>query len=212
MTRRLGVSALALMLASGAIAACDRGVAGEAEATTQSALSEDTEPTANRGPGAIEAFDPSVPAAWDERDPEVDLQGRDALMAYLNDLRAQNGLDPMSWDERLEEAAASHAKYIMDNKAAIDASGVSVHAQDPALPGFTGETYVTRGEHFGYEGKCFAEVVAFKPTAVGAARQAAESLYHRFPLLEASAVHIGYAELQLGAIKVNVIEVGSHEL
>ena len=74
-----------------------------------------------------------------------------------------------------------------------------------------GETFVTRGETAGYTGVCFGEVVAFKPTAVGAARSWLESLYHRFPLLDTNAVHVGYAEALLDDVRVNVMEVGSHD-
>ena len=190
--------------------ACDRGAPQEKEAPSQEASGAAQKMSA-QGPGTIEAdFNPSVPAAWDSRDPETELVGREALLDYLNDLRARHGLSPVTWDDKLQAAAESHARYIKDNKAAIDAAGTNIHLEDPALPGFTGETNVLRGEHFGYGGKCFAEVIAFKPTAVGAARSWAESLYHRFPLLEESAVHVGYAELQLEATKVNVMEVGSN--
>jgi len=156
-------------------------------------------------------FNPSVPAVWDVTDPKGELEGREALLDYLNDVRARHNLEPVTWDDTLEKAAASHAEYIIKNKAAIEASGVSIHLEDASLPGYTGETYVTRGEVFGYSGVCTGEVVAFKPTAVGAARSWLESLYHRFPLLDESVVHIGYAELQLDEVKVNVMEVGSRE-
>jgi len=192
---------------------CDRGSAEtSSDAPVGAATAQATAAGARSAPGAIEDdFNPSVPALWDASDPKTELEGQEALLDYLNDLRASHNLKPLSLNAKLQEAAASHAKYIKDNKAAIDASGASIHVQDPSLPGFTGETNVVRGEHFGYEGNCFAEVVAFKPTAVGAARSWAESLYHRFPLLEESAVHIGYAELQLETTKVNVMEVGSHD-
>lgn len=160
---------------------------------------------------ATEDFQPSVPAVWDSVDPKAELEGREALLDYLNDVRARHNLEPVTWDDTLEKAAVSHAEYIMKNKAAIEASGVSIHVQDPALPGYTGDNFVTRGRVFEYPGECFGEVVAFKPTAVGAARSWLESLYHRFPLLDADAVHIGYAELQLDEVKVNVMEVGRHD-
>jgi len=156
-------------------------------------------------------FNPSVPAVWDVTDPKGELEGREALLDYLNDVRARHNLEPVTWDDALEKAALSHAEYIIKNKEAIDASGVSIHLEDESLPGYTGETYVTRGEFVGYSGVCTGEVVAFKPTAVGAARSWVESLYHRFPLLDAAVVHVGYAELQLGDVKVNVMEVGSRD-
>jgi len=193
--------------------ACDRGGSETSPEASANASGEQGAPSGARSaPGKIEdEFAPSVPALWDSSDPKTELEGQEALLNYLNDVRAAHNLKPLTLNAKLQEAAASHAKYIKDNKAAIDASGASIHVQDPALPGFTGVTNVVRGEHFGYEGNCFAEVVAFKPTAVGAARSWAESLYHRFPLLEESAVHIGYAELQLETTKVNVMEVGSHD-
>ena len=183
----------------------DEAAGAESEAAQKATDGERPDRTASAD------FSPSVPAIWDVSDPKVELEGREALLDYLNDVRARHKLDPVTWDDTLEKAALSHAEYIMKNKAAIDASGVSIHLEDESLPGYTGETYVTRGEVFGYSGVCSGEVVAFKPTAVGAARSWLESLYHRFPLLDASVVHVGYAELQLDDVKVNVMEVGSNE-
>jgi uncharacterized protein YkwD len=194
--------------------ACDRGDAADGAENVGQATAAD-EPAAasdNGSPSAIaDDFEPSVPAVWDSIDPEAELEGREALLDYLNDVRGRHNLAPVTWDDTLQAAAESHAHYIMTHKAAIDASGVSIHVEDASMSGFTGETFVTRGEHFNYTGTCFGEVVAFKPTAVGAARSWIESLYHRFPLLDESAVHVGYAELQLDTIKVNVLEVGSHD-
>tara|TARA_B100000530_G_scaffold245544_1_gene160684 strand:+ start:76 stop:732 length:657 start_codon:yes stop_codon:yes gene_type:complete len=206
------VSMLCMVALAVSAAACDRGTSAPTPATEGAASGETQDKASSNGPQAIEsAFNPSVPAIWDETDPKAELEGREALLDYLNGVRASHNLSPVTWDDTLQAAAESHAKYIMTHKAAIDASGVSIHVQDASLSGFTGETYVTRGEYFKYPGKCFGEVVAFKPTAVGAARSWVESLYHRFPLLDESAVHVGYAEMQLDTVKVNVLEVGSHE-
>ena len=208
------LAALCLVAMPFGAIACDRGDSGgEAENASEGAADEAPPVAAGAdAPGAIDSeFEPSVPAVWDSIDPQAELEGREALLDYLNDVRARHNLNPVTWDDKLQAAAESHATYIMNHKAAIDASGVSIHVEDESLSGFTGETFVTRGEHFEYTGKCFGEVVAFKPTAVGAARSWIESLYHRFPLLDESAVHVGYAEMQLDSIKVNVLEVGSHD-
>jgi uncharacterized protein YkwD len=192
--------------------ACDRDNAVSTTALESNEREASESATVSNAPGTLnDEFKPSVPAIWDMTDPEVELEGREALLDYLNNVRARHNLEPLVWDETLQAAAESHANYIRTHKDAIDASGVSIHVEDESLSGFTGETYVVRGEHFNYSGKCFGEVVAFKPTAVGAARSWVESLYHRFPLLDESAVHIGYAELQLETVKVNVLEVGSHD-
>jgi len=163
-------------------------------------------------PGAgAPVYEPSGTAAWDAFDPEAELVGREALLDYLNDARLEHNLEPVTWDDTLQKAAEAHAKYIMQHKDAIDAADVSIHFEDESFEGFTGPTFVERGEAAGYPGLCFGEVVAFKPTAVGAARSWLESLYHRFPLLDAAAVHVGYAEAQLGPVRINVMEVGSHD-
>jgi len=188
--------------------ACDPGGGGPEAAEAEAA--EGSAP--GGGPGALDdEFQPSVPAVWDTLDPQTELEGREALLDYLNRARAQHNLAPVTWDDTLQAAAESHAEYIAEHRDAIEAAGVSIHLEDASFSGFTGDNFVTRGEYFSYTGDCFAEVVAFKPTAVGAARSWLESLYHRFPLLDEGAVHIGYAELQLGEVKVNVMEVGSHD-
>jgi len=193
--------------------ACDQtspdSSAESSEAAEQEASQKATSSSASSA--GTEDFAPSVPAIWDSVDPKVELEGREALLDYLNDVRSRHDLEPVTWDENLHKAAASHADYIMKNKTAIEAAGTNMHLEDESLPGYTGETFVTRGQVFDYPGYCFAEVVAFKPTAVGAARSWLESLYHRFPLLDADAVHIGYAELQLEEVKVNVMEVGRRD-
>ena len=128
------VSCVAFM-ALGAFA-CDRaGVSDEPESSqTQSA--EAAQKVSSQGPASIDSdFEPSVPAAWDSTDPEGELEGREALLTTLT--TSENVLGPLTWDDRLQAATESHAAYIKDNKAAIDASG-QYSCPRPALPGFTG--------------------------------------------------------------------------
>jgi uncharacterized protein YkwD len=199
---------------------CGQDVATQSGGSGQSTAS--TAGKADSPSSSAMVYEPSGPAAWDSFDPEVELVGRDALLDYLNNVRAEHGLEPVTWDDKLQKAAELHADYIklhfadhimthMEPEAGLDGDQVSIHFEDESLEGFTGQTFVERGEAAGYTGFCFGEVVAFKPTAVGAARSWLESLYHRFPLLDVAAVHVGYTESQIGPVRLNVMEVGSHD-
>jgi uncharacterized protein YkwD len=188
-------------------ASCGQELPDEAAASGQGA------PAAEKMEQSEEAqvFEPAGPAAWDSFDPEVELVGREALLDYLNDVRARHDLEPVTWDDNLQKAAEAHADYIRLHKDAIEEADLSIHYEEEGREGFTGSSFVTRCDVANYSGVCFGEVVAFKPTAVGAARSWLESLYHRFPLLDEAAVHVGYAESQTGPVKINVMEVGSHD-
>ncbi|MDP6943503.1 MAG: CAP domain-containing protein [Myxococcota bacterium] len=193
---------LGLMLAA---ASCQQNLSGDADEAGEASSAEEAEEA------MVEAPKADGPPVWESFEPAEALATREALVGYLNEVRSLHTLEPVSYNDALDTAAAAHAEYIMKHKATIDAEDLSIHIESADLEGFTGENFVERGVAAGYEGKCFGEVVAFKPTAVGAVRSWLESLYHRFPLLDADAVHIGYAEVLLGDVRVNVLELGRHD-
>lgn len=206
---RIVATAACILILPVAALGCGQDVAKQSGGSGKSKAPATGKADSSSAAGVV--YEPSGPAAWDSFDPETELVGREALLDYLNNVRANHGLAPVTWDDKLQKAAELHAEYIMKHKDAIDEAEVSIHLEDETFEGFTGQTFVERGEAAGYTGLCFAEVVAFKPTAVGAARSWLESLYHRFPLLDEAAVHVGYAESQLGPVRINVMEVGSHD-
>ncbi len=193
---------LALMLAA---ASCQQNLSDDVDEEGEQASSDEAEETMVQAPQA------DSPPVWETFEPAEQLATREALVGYLNEVRSLHTLGPVAYNDVLDTAAASHAEYIRKHKATIDAEDLSLHIESADLEGFTGENFVHRGVAAGYEGHCFGEVVAFKPTAVGAVRSWLESLYHRFPLLDADAVHIGYAEVELGDVRVNVLELGRHD-
>ncbi|MEE2778920.1 MAG: CAP domain-containing protein [Myxococcota bacterium] len=147
---------------------------------------------------------------WEVDSPDQDLPPEEALVALLNVTRAELKLGPVVVDEKLRDAATSHAEFLAIHKSHYDTNGVSLHEQPKGLEGFTGESYTARAAFFGYEGKT-AEVVANKPTAVGALRSWMETVYHRIPLLDPKAIHVGYGEAEADGLMVNVLEVGFRE-
>jgi len=147
---------------------------------------------------------------WEVGNPDQNLPPEEALVGLLNTTRAELKLSPLTIDDKLREAAASHAEFLAIHKSHYDTNGVSLHEQPKGLEGFTGESYTARAAFFGYEGKT-AEVVANKPTAIGALRSWMETVYHRIPLLDPKAIHVGYGEAEADGVMVNVLEVGFRE-
>ncbi|MEZ4267147.1 MAG: CAP domain-containing protein, partial [Myxococcota bacterium] len=156
-------------------------------------------------PGPDEADGPGGP---DVVDPFTAGIGEEAVLAFVNESRASVGLAPFAPDSRLTAAAAAHASFLVRHRDVYDQSGTSAHIEIEGLPGFTGKTFTQRLDAAGYDGRAMAEVVAFKPSSVGAARSWMESLYHRLPLLDPAIDEAGFGELADGARYANVLEMG----
>lgn len=154
---------------------------------------------ANDGPG------PDDPGGADPFDAGI---GEEAVLAYINESRASVGLSPFAANSRLAQAATAHASFLVRHRDVYDQSGTSAHIEIDGLPGFTGKTFTQRVGAAGYEGRALAEVVAFKPSSVGAARSWMESLYHRLPLLDPAIDEAGFGELADGPRFANVLEMG----
>jgi hypothetical protein len=157
---------------------------------------EDADPD---GPG------PQPPGPVDDFEAGI---GEEAVLAFVNDARASIGLPPMVAEPHLAAAAAAHASFLVRHREVYDQTGTSAHIGIEGLAGFTGKTFTQRLDAAGYEGRAMAEVVAFKPSSVGAARSWMESLYHRLPLLDPAVDEAGFGETAEGARYANVLEMG----
>ncbi|GMV43682.1 MAG: hypothetical protein AMXMBFR64_53980 [Myxococcales bacterium] len=133
-----------------------------------------------------------------------------AAMEWVNWARAATGLQALILDAGLAEAARAHAAYVVANHGAYLA-GLSLHAQVPSTPGFTGETWVDRLRATGWEGPILGEVIAYQPLAVASVWQWMDSLYHRLPLLGPSASALGYGSAHGEGVWLGVVEVGGQE-
>jgi hypothetical protein len=79
-------------------------------------------------------------------------QAAAAHYARLNEIRSQMRLGPLQWQAVLAAAAQAHAEYRTANQ-------VAGHEEDPALPGFTGESITDRVQAAGYKGQLSQEVM-----------------------------------------------------
>lgn len=167
-------------------------------------------PVEEEGESAVVGNTNDSTPLWEIDNPDADLTPEESILVLLNATRAELKMAPVTIDAKLREAASSHAEFLAIHKSHYDSTGLSLHEQPKGLEGFTGEKSGERVAFFGYEGKN-AEVVANKPTAVGALRSWIETLYHRIPLLDPKAAHVGYGEAEADGVMVNVLEVGFHE-
>ena len=140
-------------------------------------------------------------------EPPIEETSLDVLDA-LNAVREALELDPLATEPALEAAATSHADYLLSNHDDYVATGHSAHTQEPSFEGFSGVTFVDRTVVFGYDGVGYGEVVAFKPSGVGAVTSWLESLYHRLPLISPRPTEAGYGQATGDDVTVNVLELG----
>lgn len=121
----------------------------------------------------------------------VDLAGyRDrvttGLLARLNDARRLAGLEAVSLDEKLSLGCQKHADYVVRNFDHPKVQGLSIHDEDPSLPGASPEG--------GQAGK--AGVIAIITDPIDSVDGWMATLYHRIPLLDPRLKRIGYGQSQ----------------
>ena len=161
---------------------------------------------------------------WEVTEPAAHLTELDALLDFINEVRESLAVEPVVFNEELQAAAQAHAEFIATHRAVYEAEGhsyddqgvvsyegVSYHDQIEGLAGFTGLTADDRAKTAGYEGACFNEIIAFKPTSVGAMQASLETLYHRFAITDPRVTEIGYAEAGEGVRIINVLKVGTRD-
>jgi uncharacterized protein YkwD len=102
------------------------------------------------------------------------------------------GLPAMDMIEGINLAAQSHCDYWVLHKDKYDSSGLSVHNENPVwAEGFSGEAPWDRTATFGYSSG-YSEVIAFMRDPEGSVDGWIDTLYHRIPFMDASAVACGY--------------------
>ncbi len=138
--------------------------------------------------------------------PDPDPRAAEVLRA-VNELRGRADLAPLALHPALAAAAAAHAGYYVQNPLAeVD---LSVHEESPGRPGFTGVEPWERGAYFGYPFTYYAEDMHFLADPGRATAEWRDSVYHRLPLLDPTAEHLGYGRAVRGEEKADVLEVGS---
>jgi len=107
-----------------------------------------------------------------------------ATVDRVNEIRRRLGL-PEFWHEpSLAAAASSHSAFLATNRA-------FGHAQDPAMPGFTGRTARERAMAFGYAGSVWEDVGYSARPGADLVRELFDAPYHRLPFLQPGAAPVG---------------------
>jgi len=149
----------------------------------------------------------------DPVDPPVERPAPDptleAALARLDDVRAALDLPAPLRQAALTAAAQAHADYVVQNQAYHVEHGLSPHAEDPELSGFTGASPGERVDAAQYDGVFLGEVIGYQPTPLATMEAWLESLYHRLPLLRLEAVEVGAGAAAGDALLAHVVEVGS---
>lgn len=131
-----------------------------------------------------------------------------ALLDALNALRKSAGLDPVAGSPALDQAATAHAYYFLFNFGDQSLAGTGVHNENPQLPGYSGANSAQRAQHFGYGRNRGSEVIAHAYLATGALGAWSDTVYHRLGLLDPEALEAGYAQVQVGALSIQVLDFG----
>ena len=104
---------------------------------------------------------------------------------YLNQIRQKSGLIPFAYDQHLEKAATSHAKYLLSHQN-------YGHNENRGSQGYTGETPSMRIVAAGYPTYFGREnIVGNTPTVKGAIDYLLSAIYHRFVFLDFDKDQIG---------------------
>src|SRR5690349_15495661 len=92
-------------------------------------------------------FHSSVADAKQETEPQMV-----AALATINQYRAWLGVQPLTVDPALQQAAEAHVNYYSLNYGDPDLAGMGLHYETAGKPGFTGESFQDRADAAGYTG------------------------------------------------------------
>lgn len=139
---------------------------------------------------------------------DAEAGARKTLMDAENSLRKSAGLDPVVDNPALDQAAAAHAYYFLFNFGDQSLAGTGVHSENAQLPGYSGANSAQRAQHFGYSRNRGEEVIAHAYLGSGALSAWSDSVYHRLGLLDPEELDAGYAQVQVGALSIQVLDLG----
>jgi uncharacterized protein YkwD len=139
---------------------------------------------------------------------ETEAQDPPTLALELVNLtRLAVGVAVMTSDARIQQAAQAHADCVANNQQAYSDGSISVHEEDPGMPGFTGESFDLRLEAAGYNLQSGWEVIAFYDDPAQAVPAWIATLYHRIPLVHPNARQLGYGHATVGGYSIDVMDV-----
>ncbi len=130
---------------------------------------------------------PGAPATLPPPDP-----AQEAALAAVNAYRAGLNLPPVILNNALDRATQQQADFYQANASRYAATGLSVHEQNPAWPGFVGRAPWGRDGYYGYPGGESAEDQADTANPARALRWWMDSVYHRFPVIDPGVAAVGF--------------------
>src|SRR6202011_5293781 len=108
----------------------------------------------------------------------------------------------------LADAALAHAYFWLFNFGQAAVANTKIHDEDPSLPGAVGLDPQARALHFGYTGQRTVEDVSHSYLPGAAVDHWVDSVLHRYPLSDPEATVAGYGEVQVGALSIQVLDLG----
>jgi tetratricopeptide (TPR) repeat protein len=133
---------------------------------------------------------------------------RQGVFDRVNSYRASVGVKALTQEPAIAEGALAHSYYFLFNFATDQVQGLGIHAEDSTLPGFTGAGSSARAAHFGYHGLGTAEVINGVYTLPAIVDVWADSIYHRYPIIDREASTAGYGEARVGLLTISVLDFG----
>jgi tetratricopeptide (TPR) repeat protein len=153
----------------------------------------------------------SAPAATFVDLDKAALDRQAVALDTVNRYRRLAGLAPVTSAAVVHQAALAHAFYTFFNGALPSIRDLGIHKEETSGQGYTGDNVLSRAQHFGYPQRSMAEVITHRTEPAGAVADWIDSVYHRFPLLRADLVELGYGDAYLGPMTVQVMDMSYRE-
>ena len=153
----------------------------------------------------------SAPAATFVDLDKAALDRQAVALDTVNRYRRLAGLTPVTSSAVIHQAALAHAFYTFFNGALPSIRDLGIHKEEATGQGYTGDNVLSRAQHFGYPQRSMAEVITHRTEPAGAVADWIDSVYHRFPLLRADLVELGYGDAYLGPMTVQVMDTSYRE-
>lgn len=134
------------------------------------------------------------------------LEQQEGLRA-INDYRAKLGLPAVKFSDKLNTAAQKHAEYLYQNKIDAINTSVSLHDENPSLPGYIGKTLTERKQYISYMHGIGEDVAYNHSSLVEAIDELFDAPYHRSPFMMVGLFEVGVYKKG----DYHVIEFGSEE-
>jgi hypothetical protein len=147
----------------------------------------------------------SVADAKQETEPQMV-----AALATINQYRAWLGVQPLTVDPALQQAAEAHVNYYSLNYGDPDLAGMGLHYETAGKPGFTGESFQDRADAAGYTG-WVNENAGLSGSMTWSLDWFIGTVGHRLTLLDPRYIHIGLAAINDGDKQFEIIDLGSAE-